>query len=160
MVMRILVLFALALLSEAAFACKTTADVAFVMRLTHHDRYLTQVVCQVMDEGAVLKSKSFDMIPGFTLMGRIQTNHPIAAKQVYLNAGTVYAFAGACDSDCKDLDIKLLNSDLNVVAEVVAPDDTPVVVYKPTYSGYFSVVPILAKCVASRCAYAVLGYSR
>ena len=100
------------------------------------------------------------MIPDFSLIGRIQTRQPVTAKKVYLTAGTTYAFAGSCDSDCHDLDIKLLDSDLSVVAQDVEKDDTPVVVYTPTYSGYFAVVPILAQCDVRQCAYAVLAYSQ
>ena len=154
----LLMLFMCALLPGTSFACDTLEEAAAVLKQTNGDQPLALVVCQVIAQGR--ETGTLSMIPGFSLIGRVQTRQPIAAKKIYLTAGTTYAFAGACDSDCHDLDIKLLDSDLKVVAQDIAPGDTPLVVYTPTYSGYFAVVPILAQCDVRQCAYAVLAYSQ
>jgi hypothetical protein len=148
--------------SEYSFAaCSDLAEIAPVVRATGGDRYLTEVVCQVMTQAEALKQLGrYEKIPDFLMIGRIRTNMPIAAKTLYLRAGHRYAFSGACDSDCGDLDIHILDASGTVVARDVARDDHPMLSFSPAGSGTFAVVPMLVNCRARQCAYAVLAYEK
>jgi hypothetical protein len=70
---------------------------------------------------------------------------------VNLNAGVDYVFFGACDHDCSNLDIELIDGSNAVVASDVAPDDFPIVRYTPSAAGPFTVRTHLRTCAVEPC---------
>lgn len=76
---------------------------------------------------------------------------------VNLTAGERYAFLGACDDDCDNLDIELVNSANVVVASDLAPDDFPIVRYSPSATGAFTVRTHLRSCSVEPCQIMVRG---
>lgn len=74
---------------------------------------------------------------------------------VNLNAGVDYVFIGACDDDCDNLDIELIDASNAVVASDVAPDDFPIVRFTPSAAGQFTVRTHLRTCTVEPCQIAV-----
>jgi hypothetical protein len=74
---------------------------------------------------------------------------------VNLNAGVDYVFIGACDDDCDNLDIELIDAANAVVASDVAPDDFPIVRFTPATAGAFTVRTHLRTCAVEPCQIAV-----
>jgi len=71
---------------------------------------------------------------------------------VSLNAGTGYTFIGACDGDCTNLDIELIDMTTGgVVASDMLPDDFPVVNFQPTANGQYMVRTLLQACSVAPC---------
>jgi len=69
-----------------------------------------------------------------------------------LSGGAQYAFIGACDGDCNNVDIELIDMRSGgVVASDVLPDDYPVVAFSPPANGDYMVRVILQTCTAAPC---------
>lgn len=142
-------------------ACSSRDDQLAVFQATGGDIYLTQVVCQVMTQAEALdRMGKYERVSDFGMIGRIKTNMPVAASVINLTAGRDYIFAGACDSDCTDLDIHIMDTNGDIVASDTDSDDNPMVRYSPSQSGKFAVIPKLATCSVRQCAYAVLAYEK
>jgi hypothetical protein len=77
------------------------------------------------------------------------------ARQDYnvtLIAGVPYKIAGVCDNDCPDLDIKLLDSSGNELANDSLTDSLPIVTYRPGQSGSYRVRVVMYDCNVSPCS--------
>lgn len=68
-----------------------------------------------------------------------------------LDAGRAYVFVGACDQDCDDADMEILDAHGNQVASDVASDDRPVVGITPPRAGEYTVRIWLANCSQEPC---------
>jgi hypothetical protein len=64
--------------------------------------------------------------------------------------GMSYRIVGACDKDCADLDIEILDG-TDVVTRDVLDDDAPVVSFSPKASGTLRVKVTMAKCSDEPC---------
>jgi hypothetical protein len=72
--------------------------------------------------------------------------------RVSLIGGTAYSFLGACDSDCTDVDIEVLQaSDGLVVGSDLLTDDVPVVDFTPPANADYYVRVILKTCRRAPC---------
>jgi hypothetical protein len=72
--------------------------------------------------------------------------------QVNLTNGTAYRFIGACDNECSNLDIELIDMRTGgVVASDMLPDDYPVVNYTPSADGQYIVRLIMQTCTIAPC---------
>ena len=72
--------------------------------------------------------------------------------QVNLNGGTAYRIIGACDNECSNLDIELIDVRTGgVVASDMLPDDYPVVDYTPTANGAYIVRIMMQTCTIAPC---------
>lgn len=72
--------------------------------------------------------------------------------RVSLVANTAYTFLGACDGDCHNVDIELIDMRTGgVVASDMLPDDYPVVNYTPTANGDYIARIILQNCTTAPC---------
>lgn len=81
--------------------------------------------------------------------------------EYYLESGYTYAFAGACDEDCKDMDFLLYDPDGNKVASDTAADDHPVVGITAGVSGTYTVRATMPKCDAPiGCYWAIQGLGK
>jgi hypothetical protein len=79
---------------------------------------------------------------------------------VRLEANRSYRFQGACDQDCSDVDMEILDPSGRQVAEDIAGDDRPVVNVRPTRAGDYTVRIWLATCTVEPCYVGLRGYSR
>jgi hypothetical protein len=64
-------------------------------------------------------------------------------------------FTGACDEDCKDLDLKVFVSDGDLVRKDTAPDDHPAILYTAQESRVFTLRVIMARCDRGPCKFGV-----
>jgi hypothetical protein len=72
--------------------------------------------------------------------------------QVNLTGGTPYTILGACDGDCTNVDIELIDVRTGgVVASDVLPDDYPVVNYTPSTNGQHIVRIMMQTCTVAPC---------
>lgn len=71
--------------------------------------------------------------------------------QVNLAANTPYTLVGACDADCTNVDIELIDSRGGVVASDMLPDDYPVVNYQPTEAGTYYARLLMQACTRAPC---------
>lgn len=89
--------------------------------------------------------------PGFNdQVAALQPGHD-DRWQVNLAGGTAYRILGACDNECSNLDIELIDSHGGVVASDVLPDDFPVVNFTPAANGTYYVRTMLQTCTVAPC---------
>lgn len=77
-----------------------------------------------------------------------------------LVGGRTYRFIGLCDSDCSDLDLRVLDASGNRVAQDIASDDYPVATFTPLKSGVYTVRVTMASCSTEPCGWGVQAFSR
>lgn len=71
---------------------------------------------------------------------------------VDLNGGARYGFIGACDDDCSNVDIELIDMNTGgVVANDMLPDDFPIAAFAPPANGQYMVRLLLQSCTTSPC---------
>lgn len=69
-----------------------------------------------------------------------------------LTANTEYRFIGACDGDCTNIDIEVIDTRTGgVVASDMLPDDYPVVQFTPAANGSFIVRTLMQTCTVAPC---------
>ena len=72
--------------------------------------------------------------------------------RVALTGGTAYVFVGACDVDCNNVDLELLDAATGaVVGSDLMADDYPVVQYTPAANASYFVRIILRTCTQAPC---------
>lgn len=72
--------------------------------------------------------------------------------QVDLTGGSAYRIVGACDDDCSNMDIELIDvSTGGVVASDMLPDDFPVVDFTPPANGRYIVRLLMQTCSVAPC---------
>jgi hypothetical protein len=73
-------------------------------------------------------------------------------QNVTLTGGTAYRFVGACDGDCTNFDIELIDMRTGgVVASDMLPDDFPIVNYTPPANGQYIVRSLMQACSVAPC---------
>jgi hypothetical protein len=71
---------------------------------------------------------------------------------VNLTGGTPYTFLGACDGDCTNVDIELIDMRTGgVVASDMLADDYPVVAFTPPADGQYIARLLLQNCTVAPC---------
>lgn len=79
---------------------------------------------------------------------------------IRLKAGTTYGIAGFCDGDCTDLDLAVLGSESEPVAQDVETDDHPAVDIDVTKSGLFRIRVSMPGCSQDPCIYGVAVFGK
>jgi hypothetical protein len=93
-------------------------------------------------------------ISGSLEEGRSETH------DIRIRGGQAYAILGACDNDCRDLDIFLLDDHGDEIDSDTETDDFPIVRYSPRRNGDFRVRIRMYECNDEPCYFAVGIYSR
>lgn len=70
---------------------------------------------------------------------------------VSLEAGVRYRIVGACDNECSNVDIQLVDSGGSIVAQDVLADDFPVVDFTPNAAGAYQVRMLMRTCTFAPC---------
>ncbi|MBY0564938.1 MAG: hypothetical protein K2P58_12220 [Hyphomonadaceae bacterium] len=71
---------------------------------------------------------------------------------IALTAGGAYTFIGACDGDCTNVDIELIDRRTGgVVASDMLPDDYPVVNFTAPANGQYIVRLLMQQCTVAPC---------
>lgn len=79
---------------------------------------------------------------------------------VTLTSGINYKIVGVCDNDCPDMDIKLLDPTGVEVAQDVLTDSVPIVDYRASKGGAYTVRVVMYNCTSNPCSAAVSVMSR
>jgi hypothetical protein len=111
---------------------------------------LTANIDSMLDQ--MQQQSGMQVLSGFT--DEITTLQPGTDHRqlVNLTANTGYTFIGACDGDCTNFDIELIDmSTGGVVASDMLPDDFPVVNFTPNANGQFMIRSIMQTCTVAPC---------
>jgi len=79
---------------------------------------------------------------------------------VTLRAGQDYRIVGVCESRCRDLDLRLLGPNGQLVGQDVLNDAVPVIHVRPSVTGQYTIETVMARCGGAPCWYAFNVYSR
>lgn len=82
------------------------------------------------------------------------------AETYTLQAGASYLFQGACDQDCSDVDLEILDPGGAQLVQDVAADDHPSAAVTAARDGDYSVRIWLAQCSTEPCYVGLRGYRR
>ncbi len=130
-----------------------SASAAQQASLTEDERrQLTELVASYLNDVQAQHAQGLSPAPGFVdeVTGlQPGTDH---RWQVSLVGGTAYRIIGACDNECENMDIELINvATGGVVASDVLPDDFPVVNYTPGANGAYIVRIMMQTCTVAPC---------
>ncbi len=93
-----------------------------------------------------------DPLVGRTAPGGAET------RTITLRGGTRYGFLAACDEDCSDIDLDLVDPSGAVVAQDRLPDDTPGFEFTPPATGAYRLVVQMFACRAATCGWGLQVY--
>ena len=80
------------------------------------------------------------------------TNDEFDSWTKYMSSDRTYFIAGACDSDCTDIDLYLgLEGSSEILAEDNDMDDKPLITFNPPEDGYYIISTILYNCDQAIC---------
>lgn len=116
--------------------------------------YTTQVNTYLAREAGVARNNGFSRNVAGPVHGTL-SNLATGTHEMEVVAGNRYILFGACDNDCTDLDLKIYNPDGTVLAQDIATDDIPTLVFQPSTSARYRVEVIMAHCNRSPCFYGV-----
>lgn len=71
--------------------------------------------------------------------------------EVKLETGGAYLISAGCDSDCDDLDLRLISEEGETIAEDVETDDVPVLEFVAPHTGRFMLSVMMPGCSAELC---------
>ncbi|HVY85616.1 MAG TPA: hypothetical protein VG943_10815 [Caulobacterales bacterium] len=126
---------------------------------TAQNNYETVVRSELDDSGAALVRTGFTKL-GDDFIGAVTLQSEGHREVMHLDAGRTYAFQGACDQDCSDVDMELLDPRGDQVAEDTESNDRPAVQFTPTRAGDYTVRIWLASCNNEPCYVGLRSYSR
>jgi hypothetical protein len=78
-----------------------------------------------------------------------------AAHTVTVSGGTNYVLFGACDSDCADVDLKILDANGNTVIQANELDEILMLLFTARSSEKYRVEVIMTSCSVNPCRYGV-----
>ena len=115
------------------------------------DEFTTQVQQQIEQAGRDLEQKGFELthqiFTGALKEGQLED------VRFELERGGTYVVLGVCDNDCKDLDLRLVNSAGKEIDSDVQEDDAPVVAVTPARNESYIVKAVMADCTQGPCRY-------
>ena len=152
--MRRLAVAALALLAAAAAAADVQAQSSHrgvVMAQLDSVRSRMTGEGYQLDRGAV----SGDAVVGLLARGGS------VMLEVNLRAGVSYLISGGCDTDCSDLDMRILAQDMTTVLdEDLAADDYPVLSFTARQSGPHLLAVMMPSCGTDLCYFGFRVFAR
>ena len=110
-----------------------------------------QVVRSELDRAAELQIRAGYVQVGRDIITPINSDGDGLRHTYQLTAGRHYVFVGACDQDCTDVDMEILDGRGRQVANDTAADDRPVVGVTPPADGQYTVRIWLASCSREPC---------
>jgi hypothetical protein len=117
------------------------------------NEYRDQLVAQLQQARALAKQAGMR-----TVAGPFFDQLDEGASETYtlpVQRGKTYLIGGVCDTDCSDLDIKILNDAGETIGEDTLEDDAPVVELVPSASGTVTIEVTMFACSAEPCHLAV-----
>lgn len=80
--------------------------------------------------------------------------------QIELRSGRSYSILGACDEDCEDMDLFLMDREGNALQADEDVDSFPLISFTPSYSGSYRVRVEMFDCSVGPCFYSIGVYRR
>ncbi|MEA5581952.1 hypothetical protein VB620_11440 [Nodularia harveyana UHCC-0300] len=77
-----------------------------------------------------------------------------------LRGNVSYAIVGACDSDCRDIDLKVYDDNGNLISSDLQRDDTPLVRFTPRWNARFTIRVIMPNCSNAPCRYGIGAFGK
>jgi hypothetical protein len=106
----------------------------------------------------LLTQSATQLAPGFRqdsgipeMITAINLNQSPNNQQVNLVAGADYRIVGVCDAECNNVDVELIDPSGVVAASDVLPDDVPLVAFRPTIAGTYTIRTHLRTCTVEPC---------
>ena len=112
-----------------------------------------QVTDQIRTAGLVFEPEGYTLSQN-TYTGSLK-DEASADFTLVLEAGASYYLVGACDDDCPDIDLMLLDASGNEVDRDYEDDALPRVAVTPTRTASYSVHVYMANCTNEPCYYGV-----
>lgn len=116
--------------------------------------YAVQVWDQLQEHWKTISKNDSDWYLQNYIMGRLNTGGT-DSWTFYLDKGASYIITGACDNDCKNVDMVIKDDDDNVVDKDRKDDDTPVLTLVPSKSGKFTIDVEMASCKEEPCYFGI-----
>ncbi|HWA01430.1 MAG TPA: hypothetical protein VG841_14055 [Caulobacterales bacterium] len=123
------------------------------------NNYETVVRSELDDSGAAHVRAGYAKL-GDDFIGPLTVQSDGHREVMHLDVGSSYIFQGACDQDCSDVDMEVLNPRGEKIADDTEPDDRPHVAVTPSRSGDYTVRIWLANCSAEPCYVGLRSFSR
>jgi hypothetical protein len=80
--------------------------------------------------------------------------------QIELRSGRSYAILGACDDDCEDMDLFLMDRGGNALEADADVDSFPLISFTSSYTGSYQVRAEMFACSVEPCFYSIGVYRR
>ncbi|RMH35909.1 MAG: hypothetical protein D6690_07715 [Nitrospirae bacterium] len=120
--------------------------------------YTQQVVSQLDRAKAFARERGFQLTHDYHI-DQLPTRE--AGRIVLeLQGGVTYTIVGACDNDCRDLDMVLVDENGNIVSEDMQDDDLPVLTVTPRWTGKFMIGVRISMCRQSPCVYGLAVFGK
>jgi hypothetical protein len=116
--------------------------------------YTTQVQGYLNRLASNARGQGFNRNAAGPVYGHLN-NGASATHQMTVSGGNAYVLFGACDNDCRDVDLKIFDTSGNMIMQDVAVDDTPVLTFTASSSGSYRVEVVMANCNRNPCYYGV-----
>lgn len=112
---------------------------------------LRALAASYLDSVAENEAEGFTKVAGTE--DEITTLQPTQTHEysVSLAQGTVYRIIGACDNECSDFDLELLDPSGRVVESDTLPDDVPIINITPRAAGNYKVRMTMKTCTIAPC---------
>ncbi|MES1201087.1 MAG: hypothetical protein ABUS57_06520 [Pseudomonadota bacterium] len=123
------------------------------------NNYETVVRSELDDSGAAHVRQGYAKL-GDDFIGPLTTDGSGHREVVHLDAGKAYIFQGACDQDCSDVDMELLDPRGDKVDDDTDADDRPTIRFAATRAGDYTVRIWLASCQTEPCYVGLRSYAR
>lgn len=116
------------------------------------EEYRAQVTSQLMSMSQGAAERGFTFTDSF--VDKLQ-NNKAHSLTLSLGEGLTYMVRGACDTDCRDIDLLMYDENNNLVSSDEEIDDYPATVVSPAWSGDFTLEIRMPNCAADYCYYGV-----
>ncbi|MES1156583.1 MAG: hypothetical protein ABUL73_02280 [Alphaproteobacteria bacterium] len=123
------------------------------------NNYQTVVRSELDDTGKATVAAGFAKL-GEDFIGPVTLDSDGHREVIHLDAGRSYVFQGACDQDCSDVDMELLDPRGDKVIDDTKSDDRPNLHFDATRAGDYTVRIWLAACRTEPCYVGLRSYAR
>ncbi|GLK49456.1 hypothetical protein GCM10017620_24290 [Brevundimonas intermedia] len=104
-----------------------------------------------------LNDAAKELAKGFSPVGGVEDSvNAMQPTEVHpwrltLKRGETYRILAACDNECSDLDLELLDSAGKIIERDTLPDSAPVINIRPTADGVFTARVVMKTCTLAPC---------
>ncbi len=114
-------------------------------------REYRSVALTYLNDAAKELAKGFSPVVG--VQDSINAMQPteVQAWRLTLKRGETYRILGACDNECSDLDLELLDPSGKIIERDTLPDSAPVINIRPAADGVFTARVVMKTCTLAPC---------